>query len=199
MEAVMLISYLSSGGNEYQWFRGYVETAIKILLENNEIISGTDSRGGYLSIFQPKSDFSPRMEYLIACGNFPTEKTARYMYLSSEKSVRLNSHLVDSHVTSRESANENNEEYPGSIYLEEEERIYSFSGLLPEWDEFMSTMVSSFNYYLRQRSGFFMRLEGVPGIFKSRMHLITASPTQKSLMLAVVEKIVALEIEKRQK
>ncbi len=197
----MLVSYLSSGGNEQSWFKYYVEKAIQILLKNGVAISTSESKGGYLSVFKPVvSDLPPKMEYLIACGIFPKEKRSRYMYNSIEKATRLNDFIKDGHKTSRQSADVKNEEYPGAIFFEFEGRIFSFSGLEPQWDEFLSVLSGVFNYYLnRANHNFCEGLEDVPSLFAMSIHLITATEEEVEIMISTVEELVASEIELRDK
>lgn len=198
----MLVSYLSNGGIVQSWFKSYAEQAIKILLAKGVSISTSGSEGGYLSVFIPVYDFPPTMEYLIACGNFPKEKRGRYMYNSIEKATRLNNYIKSGHKTSRQSENFENEEYPGSIFFESDKRIFSFSGLEPQWDEFLSLLTSVFGYYLnnRRHDDECEKLEDVPALFKKRVRLIiTATEAEIKIMISTVEELVANEIKLRDK
>ncbi len=192
----MLVTYLSSGGNEQSWFKSYAEQAIKILLAKGVVISTSGSEGGYLSVFKPNIDLPPKMEYLIACGGFPKEKRGRYMYNSIEKAIRLNEHIKDKHKTSHQSASVEDEEYPGSILLEPEKRIFSFSGLEPQWDEFLSLLTAVFSYYLNRRKHDDCEgLEDIPVLFLRWKDSITATFEEVDIMISVVEELVADEIE----
>lgn len=197
----MLVPYLSSGGNEQSWFKSYAEQAIKILLAKGVVISTSGSEGGYLSVFKPIADLSPKMEYLIACGNFPTEKRGRYMYNSIEKATRLNVLIFTvGTVTSRGSADTENEEYPGSIFLKSEQRIFSFSGLEPQWDEFISLVTGVFSYYLnRSKHDGCEGLEDIPSLFVRNIHLITATKEEIGIMISTIYELVADEIMLRAK
>jgi hypothetical protein len=197
----MKICYLSSGGNEHSWFKAYAEKAIEILLSDHIEISSSNSHGGYLSVFKLSKfiDIPPKLEYLISCGEFSFEKRARYMLNSIEKGVRLNYYfLKDLHQTSRKSASEENEEYPGSIYFEGDERIFSFSGLDPVWDEFISVLISCFNYYFRKKREYpgSISVEDVLETFNRRYKLITATPEQLQIMFSTVNKLVEFEMRR---
>jgi hypothetical protein len=195
----MRIDLLTSGGNEHSWFKSYAEQAIELLLSKKVEISKTGSEGGYLSIFQPKPDYPPRMEYLISCGSFPKEKREPYLYYSMEKAFRLNSNIKRGHKASRESADEMFNEFPGAVYFEEEKRIFSFSGLNAEIDEFISILVSCFNYYLHNQRNYpdYSVLEDVPGFFRVRSGLICVTDKVMNKMIVVVDEIVTSEIKLR--
>lgn len=192
----MLVSCISSGGNEHSWFKSYVESAIKFLLAENEVFSVSGSKGGYLSIFKPHvSGFPPKMEYLIPCGKIPLEKKERYLYLSIEKALRLNKKMsLEGHKTSRESENEENQEYAGSVFFKDEERIFSFSGFEPEWDEFIAVYASCFNAVLSRRNyPERTTLEDVPALFKKRAEIVCATERQLERMIIAVKTVVFLE------
>jgi hypothetical protein len=198
----MKIPYLSSGGFEHSWLKSYAETALVFLINEKVEISKSGSQGGYLSVFQPNQDNPPKMEYLIACGIFPFEKYGSYMYNSIEKAVRLNNNIYRlGHKTSGQSANEKKQEYPGSVYSEEEKRIFSFSGLKPEWDEFISVLESCFSYYLNNQSRYpkYTDLEEVPQVFETRSGIISASIKQKEVMFATINHVVAIEIKNKER
>lgn len=196
----MLVKHLSSGGNEQSWFKAYTEKAIQILLKKGVQISTSGSEGGYLSVFEPNSDVPPKMEYLIACGYFPMAKWGRYMYNSTEKAFRLNENIPKGHRTSRQSKDVNNEEYPGAIYIALFKRIFSFSGLEPQWDEFISLLNSVFSYYLHRRSHEEIeRLEDLPAIFQREIGIIVATEEEVGIMIETFNEVVAYEIQLRDK
>lgn len=191
----MLIPYLTSGGNEYQWFKSYTETAIDILLSRNIEISKTGSKGGYASVFQPFETEPPRMEYLMACGTFPFDRYGRYFYNTFEKPTRLNDHIPEGHVTSGQSANPDQMEFDGAVYFADLKRIFSFSGLEPQFDLFLSIMNGSFNRYLiANKIDQSITLADVPAIFCAKLELIPATHDIQQQMIYTVEHVVAKEI-----
>jgi hypothetical protein len=193
----MLINFLSSGGTDYPWLKAYADAVIKLLLEKGVQISSSNSEGGYLSVFEHRGNKPPVPEYLIACGTFPYESRGRYMYNSIEKSVRLDEHIIsDNHSTSRQSAKKEGE-YPGAIYSVDEGRIFSFSGLLPLWDEFISILSSCITNCLRNsmrvNSTLNDSLARIPFIFEKRLdRLLEISQEEKKVMIEAVKEVVAL-------
>lgn len=197
----MLIPYFSSGGNGQSWYKSYAESALEYLILRDIQISGSGSMGGYLSIFEPRPDNQPpKIEYVIACGEFKPKKE-RYFYLSHEKAFRLNEKLPAGHKTSRQSVNEEQEEFAGAMYFDEEKRIFSFSGLYPEWDEFFSVFTSCFLHYLRNnRYPEYISLEDVPKLFKQRMgQIVTSKKRTQKIMMDTMNWVVAKEIRNRDK
>ena len=191
----MKVTYLTSGGNEHSWFKAYIETAIKYLIAKNVEISTSGSQGGYHSVFEPKNDAPPRLEYLISCGSFPDEKKEAYLYYSFEKAIRLNANIYTlGHKTSRESANNVIKEYRGSYYSEDDNRIFSFSGLKALWDEFLDVMQSCFSSYLKSKGE--MDSKEILKLFKKRAADIEATDEQLQIMYDTVQYVINEEINK---
>lgn len=190
----MLIPYLTSGGKEHPWFKACANAAIKILLEKRVRISDNDSKGGYLSIFRPDPKSSPLMEYLISCGEISTGNRARNIGNSFEKAHRLNEFILIGHTTSRESENEANAERPGAVYFEEDSRIYSFDGLLPLWNEFISIFISCISDCLKKSrsSPLEDNFNKVPDVFRERFSIIEKEMLDTMLMMKTVDEVVAL-------
>lgn len=196
----MKITYLSAiGSNQLSWFVPYVELAIKIALEEKIKISDSGSEGGYLSMFEPQKNAPPKMELVTACGEFPFEKRMQYFWNSQEKAVRLNDNIQKlGHYTSRQSMNEIAQEWPGAIYFREENKILSFSGLNPPWDEFMDVLVSWINYYLSKKMQYGKQNidladKDVQHIFFERLDMVEVNHHEKHQMLFVAKKIMGLE------
>ena len=66
-------------------------------------------------------------------GTVPKEKEDKYRAFSAEKALRLSLH--DDHVSSFQSRNEANDQWPGAVRRDKEEDIFSFSGLPWKADE----------------------------------------------------------------
>lgn len=202
----MLVTSIYGGyASKASWYKACTELAIKFLLTEKVEISTSGSEGGYLFISEAKrtDGGQPKLLELVACGNFPTEKNGAYMYNSIEKGARLNTHVVPcrttGHMTSRQSANSENQEYAGAIYDEISNVLFSFSGLKSEWDEFVSVLTSCFHYYMEKQKDYpiYIKLEDLFILYRKRADLITATPEQKSIMLQTAEKVINYHIKLR--
>lgn len=195
----MNISYLTNGAPHYSWYKSYVENAINLLVLHQVEISSSGSQGGFLSIFEPRKSAPPRMLYLINCGKLPIEKREQCLYSSLEKATRLNEKMLLGHKTSRESANKALGEYAGSIYVEPTKKIFSFSGLASEFDEFLDVTASCIDSHLNPRKNYpeYNSLEHLAELYDERKTLITASPEQHAVMYTVFTSMLQREIEIR--
>ncbi len=198
----MKIEYISANGQVSPLLKSIVEKVISKLIEKGVVISTSGSQGGYFSSWQQNYDNNsntPRLRQLIRCGNFPAEKEPFYLYYSMEKAVRLNQNIKKGHRASHQSEDEEQKEYTGAVYFIED-GIFSFSGLIPVWDEFISVVGSCFHYYstflTTQRYPGYFTLEMIPDLFDRRAsNTITATAEQFYTMKQVVAEIVADEIE----
>ncbi|OHB18675.1 MAG: hypothetical protein A2854_00475 [Parcubacteria group bacterium RIFCSPHIGHO2_01_FULL_56_18] len=76
-----------------------------------------------------------RIQVGFNVGEPPIDKVLRYWRNAGEKAVRLGSHRLAGHTTSRESADIDKEMYPGAIYAPKTATIFSVSGFHPDADE----------------------------------------------------------------
>ncbi len=112
----MLIKSLHTGYSILSpTFKLYTEWAIAELLKKGIEISSSGSEGGFLSRFVATRT-EPMPLDIVAVGTFPKSKNGPCFVNSIEKAYRLNeNHRKFDHVTSRQSADVDLEQYAGAI------------------------------------------------------------------------------------
>jgi len=199
----MVIKHLSDGfapAARHAWFEACIKNLIGTLAANGVEVSTSGSTGGYLSIFEPHLINPPRLEEIILCGSFPKEKAARYFYLSIEKARRLNENITKGHLTSAESADAEEDEFPGAVYVKGLNRIFSFSGLSPAYlDEGISVFGAALYYSLGVSKVYphLSTLSDAPEFFRKNRSLIGAPGDILDLMMGAVLQVIAEEVPKK--
>lgn len=197
---MLIQSIQTHRSSKHDLLKKYAELLIKLLLKNGAKISGSGSEGGYLSRFQI-TPFHPLVLDVVVVGNFPKEKRPPYLYYSLEKGIRLHStFLISGHLTSRQSANKDELEFPGAILYDlfdnrlKEKAIISFSGLEPQYDEFISVTNSCcLDYRESITSECPLLPRDILTMYDLRKSLITATPYEHQLMQRTVYELVEIE------
>ena len=93
-----------------------------------------EKNGGYMCV----TDAQGQLEAAFLVGKVPLEKAKMYAFFAQEKATRLSLHK--DHVTSWQSRNETEKKYGGAIRVND--HIFSFSGLLELFDEFLMALLA---------------------------------------------------------
>ena len=182
----MIINFINSGNGNPTKIKIFLEMVIASLLVEDMKISESGSRGGYFSRFIVTPNQPLLLSESTVCGTFAPEKSSEYFYNSFEKAQRLNDHIYKGHVTSFQSQVPHKQEWPGAVYVEEDKKIFSFSGLSPQWDEFMSVMASCYNLFRNRKA---LPFEHAVMLYSERAKLITASNEDHEQMLKVANQV----------
>jgi len=197
----MVITHLSDGfasAARHTWFSAYIKSLIGTLVANGVEVSSSGSAGGYFSIFEPHLLNPPRLEEIIRCGSFPKEKTERYFYLSMEKAFRLNDYITKGHLTSADSADAEEDEFAGAVYIKSLNRIFSFSGLNPVYvDECMAVFGAALYCSLGVPKNYphLVTLQDVPEFFSRNRSLIDAPGSSLEIMMGSVLMVIEEEMK----
>lgn len=100
--------------------------------------------GGYITVVEfdpnyPEDVMRHRLIVVARCGMPAPDKALKYRQFAEEKARRLLEHLPSGHLTSRESADPEVEQYPGAIVAGN--FVISFSGLPADFDEAVCVMI----------------------------------------------------------
>jgi len=169
----------------------FLEKAIQRFKAKKVEISKSGSEGGYLSRHSVRGfrDSMLVFQGLIKVGTFSYEKASKYLNGSIEKPTRLHLHLKDGHKTSRQSVDLKNGEPPGAVLIGSDD-IYSFAGIEPQFDEFMSVFQSLIDSYAENIGSPDQR--SFPMIVQrhiKRLDLITAAKEERFAMYEVIEEL----------
>ncbi len=109
-------------------------TASRVVRLATTLLADPEKMGGYFCLLDRKTGVILIMTII---GSVDPSKAARYKRLAEEKALRLfDFRLNFSHISSRVSANEAEDKWPGSVLGNR--FIYSFSGFPPTYDEAIS-------------------------------------------------------------
>lgn len=104
-----------------------------------------DHSGGYVTVLEfnpifPQEVLQHHVIVIARCGKPSLSKSLKYRQFSEEKARRLLEYLPVGHLTSRESADPDVEQYPGAIVAGN--FVISFSGLPADFDEAVCVMIA---------------------------------------------------------